>query len=154
MEIINQNIYKVIIGGAGGVGKTALIQRFVTGSFATDYKMTIGAAFSVKEITLTSGNKIKLQIWDFAGQEQFRFMLDNYCKGASGALLCYDITDYDTFTQIGEWLSLVRRNAGMIPIILVGNKYDLPNHEVDLETAEKYARRGKMHRKCDVFGER
>jgi small GTP-binding protein len=136
-------IFKVCVAGAGGVGKTALIQRYVTGTFLEDHKMTIGAAFSVKDITLDTGEAVRLQLWDFAGEERFRFLLGDYCKGASGAFVCYDITDYATFEQIPEWLRIIRQNAGMVPIILVGNKYDLPKHEVDLETAEKYAKESK-----------
>ena len=136
-------IFKVIVAGAGGVGKTALIQRYVTGTFIEDHKMTIGAAFSVKDITLDTGESVRLQLWDFAGEERFRFLLGDYCKGASGAFVCYDITDYSTFEQIPEWLRIIRQNAGMIPIVLVGTKYDLENHEVDLETADKYAEESK-----------
>ena len=136
-------IFKVIVAGAGGVGKTALIQRYVTGTFIEDHKMTIGAAFSVKDITLDTGESVRLQLWDFAGEERFRFLLGDYCKGASGAFVCYDITDYSTFEQIPEWLRIIRQNAGMIPIVLVGTKYDLENHEVDLETADKYAEKSK-----------
>jgi Ras-related protein Rab-1A len=105
--------------------------------------MTIGAAFSVKDITLDTGESVRLQLWDFAGEERFRFLLGDYCKGASGAFVCYDITDYATFEGIPEWLRIIRTNAGMVPIILVGNKYDLEKHEVDLETAEKYSTESK-----------
>jgi small GTP-binding protein len=136
-------IFKVIVAGAGGVGKTALIQRYVTGTFIEDHKMTIGAAFSVKDITLDTGETVRLQLWDFAGEERFRFLLGDYCKGASGAFVCYDITDYATFEEIPEWLRIIRQNAGMVPIIMVGNKYDLEHHEVDLETAEKYSEGAK-----------
>lgn len=132
-------IFKTVIAGAGGVGKTALIERYVTGKFLEDHKMTIGAQFSVKDVALDSGETVRLQLWDFAGEERFRFILGDYCRGASGAFVCYDVTDYATFEQIPEWLRIIRQNAGMIPIILVGNKYDLPNHEVDAETADQYA---------------
>jgi len=132
-------IFKVVVDGAGGVGKTALIQRYVTGTFVEDHKMTIGAAFSVKDVTLDTGEAVRIQLWDFAGEERFRFLLGDYCKGASGAFVCYDITDYSTFEQIPEWLRIIRSNAGMVPVILVGNKYDLEGHEVDLATADKYS---------------
>ncbi|MHA1521479.1 MAG: Rab family GTPase [Promethearchaeota archaeon] len=132
-------IFKCIVAGAGGVGKTALIERYVSGKFIEDHKMTIGAQFSVKDVGLSSGEHVRLQLWDFAGEERFRFLLGDYCRGASGAFICYDLTDYSTFEQIPEWLRIIRQNAGMVPIILVGNKYDLPNHEVDVETAEQYA---------------
>jgi len=133
-------IFKVIVAGAGGVGKTALIQRYVNNSFIEDHKMTIGAQFSIKDVELDTGEKVRLQLWDFAGEERFRFLLGDYCRGASGAFICYDITDYSTFEQIPEWLRIIRKNAGMIPITLVGNKYDLPNHEVDVDTADQYAK--------------
>ena len=110
--------------------------------------MTIGAQFSVKDIVLDSeggsnDTLVRLQIWDFAGEERFRFLLGDYCRGSSGAFVCYDITDYATFEQIPEWLMIIRKNAGMIPIVLIGNKYDLPNHEVELEVADKYAQDAK-----------
>ena len=128
-------VFKVIVAGQGGAGKTALIQRYVNNKFIEDHKMTIGADFSVKDVTLDTGEAVRMQLWDFAGEERFRFLLGDYCKGASGALLCYDVTDYETFSAVPEWLKIIRENAGMIPIILVGNKYDLDNHEVDIETA-------------------
>jgi small GTP-binding protein len=136
-------IFKVVVGGAGGVGKTALIQRYCTGTFAEDHKMTIGAAFSMKQVQLDTGEIVKMQLWDFAGEERFRFILPDYCKGASGAIVAYDITDYETFGQVPEWLKIIRTSAGMIPIILVGTKFDLPNHEIDIETADKYAEDSK-----------
>ena len=136
-------IFKVIVAGAGGVGKTALIERYVSGSFLEDHKMTIGAQFSVKDVKLDTGEDVRMQLWDFAGEERFRFLLGDYCKGASGAFICFDITDYATFEQIPEWLRIIRQNAGMIPIILVGNKYDLDNHELELATADEYAENAK-----------
>lgn len=136
-------IFKVVVGGAGGVGKTALIQRYCSGTFAEDHKMTIGAAFSMKNVVLDTGEQVKMQLWDFAGEKRFRFILSDYCKGASGAIVAYDITDYETFTQIPEWLKIIRSAAGLIPTILVGTKFDLDNHEIDLETADKYAEDSK-----------
>ena len=131
-------IFKVIVAGSGGVGKTALVERYCTGTFLEDHKMTIGAAFSLKDVTLEDHN-VKMQLWDFAGEERFRMMLESYCLGAVGALICYDITDYATFEALREWIILIRKGAGNIPIILVGNKYDLPNHEVEEEVAEQYS---------------
>ena len=66
------------------MGKTALIERYVTGSFIEDHKMTIGAQFSVKDVTLDDGEHVRMQLWDFAGEERFRFVLGDYCRGASG----------------------------------------------------------------------
>ena len=66
-------IFKVVVAGAGGVGKTALIERYVNGTFVEDHKMTIGAAFSVKDVVLDTGESVQMQLWDFAGEERFRF---------------------------------------------------------------------------------
>ncbi len=132
-------IFKVVVAGAGGVGKTALIERYVTGKFIENHMMTIGAQFSVKDVDLDDGEHVRMQLWDFAGEERFRFVLGDYCRGASGAFICYDVTDYATFEQIPEWLKIIRTHAGMIPIILVGNKYDLDTHEIDSDTADQYS---------------
>jgi len=133
-------IFKLVVAGAGGVGKTALIERYCNNRFVEDHKMTIGSAFSIKDLTLDTGEGIRLQLWDFAGEERFRFILGDYCKGAAGALLCFDCTDYDTFRELPEWLKLIRKGADpKVPMMLVGTKWDLPDHEVDLDTAMQYA---------------
>lgn len=140
--IVMVGIFKVVIGGSGGVGKSSLIQRYVNQSFLEDQKMTIGAQFHVKALQV-DGQPLKLQLWDFAGEERFRFMLADYCMGAQGAFIVYDVTDYATFEQVQQWLEIIRTKARDIPIMLVGNKYDLPNHEVSQETADEYAGKAK-----------
>ncbi len=139
-------VFKLVIAGAGGVGKTALVEKFRTGNFVTDHKMTIGAAFSIKDLVLETGESCKLQLWDFAGETRFQFLLGDYCRGAAGALICSDTTDYDTFKEIPAWLKLVRTGTGMIPIALVGTKCDLPAPEVELKVAQQYDREVK----CEV----
>jgi small GTP-binding protein len=132
-------IFKLIVAGPAESNKTALIQRFCTNSFITDHKMTIGAAFSLKDITFENGISIKVQIWDFATEERFRFLLGDYCRGASGALICFDVTDYETFKQVPGWIEIIRKEARDVPIMLVGTKYDLPNHQVPYDLAAQYA---------------
>jgi len=136
-------IFKVIVAGAGGVGKTAMVTRYCTGKFEDGYKMTIGAGFHTKSEILDTGESVKMQLWDFAGEKRFRELLPDYCKGASGGLICFDITDYDTFRDIPVWLKIIRQKAGFVPIILMGMKWDLPNHEVDFDIANDYALRSK-----------
>ncbi len=138
-------IFKVIVAGAGGVGKTAMITRYCTGRFEEGYKMTIGAGFHTKSEILDTGEAVKMQLWDFAGEKRFRELLPDYCKGASGAFICFDISDYDTFREIPEWLKIIRQKAGFIPIILMGMKWDLPNHEVVYEIANDYAEKAKCN---------
>jgi len=138
-------IFKVVVAGAGGVGKTAMITRYCTGKFEEGYKMTIGAGFHTKSEVLDTGESIKMQLWDFAGERRFRELLHDYCKGASGAFICFDITDYETFRQIPEWLKIIRQKAGFVPIILMGMKWDLSNHEIDFETANDYSEKAKCN---------
>jgi small GTP-binding protein len=135
-------IFKVVIGGSGGVGKSSLIQRYVNGSFMDNQKMTIGAQFHVKALDVDN-QPLKLQLWDFAGEERFRFMLADYCLGAQGAFIVYDVTDFSTFEQVVEWLKIIRTKAKEIPIMLVGNKYDLPNHEVTEDAANQLSQEAK-----------
>lgn len=123
------NVLKIIVAGEGAVGKTSLIRRYVYNDFI-DTKMTIGVAFASKVITI--GNQpIKLSIWDFAGETNFRFVLQRFCFGAAGALLVFDLTRVGSFYTLPEWVEIVRRGAGEIPIILVGNKSDLA-HQANL----------------------
>ncbi len=134
-------LLKVIVVGDGAVGKTALSVRYTEGTFRDDYKMTIGVGFSVKVMNI-SGYKIKIQIWDTGGQEQFSYVRPLYYKGAFGGLVVFDKTNRLTFDNIERWFKEVYDNRGKIPLILVGNKVDLPDIQVETEEAiqlaEKY----------------
>ena len=121
-------VLKVVIAGEGGVGKTALLMRFTKGVFIENTKMTIGVDFSAVKIRASTslGEKIiTLQIWDFGGEERFRFILPGYCVGASGAIVCFDLTNPETFETLSEWIDLIRSKVSDIPIILIGTKSDL-----------------------------
>jgi len=103
-------------------GKTALIQRFLTNLFVSDQTMTIGVDFEVKSLTV-DGQKVKLQIWDFDGEERIRFLLPTYVRGAQGGLFVYDITNYSSIAHIDDWLSVIRkeiRAEDIFPILAVG----------------------------------
>jgi len=117
------NAIKIIIAGEGGVGKTSLIQRYIYDEF-TDTKMTIGVAFASKDVTIGI-YQFKLSLWDFAGETTFRFVLQRFCTGASGAILVFDLTRIASLYALPEWIELIKKGAGAIPIILVGNKCDL-----------------------------
>ncbi len=120
--------YKVVIFGDAGCGKTTLTQRFLTNLFKSDTKMTIGVDFEVKSLEV-NGKKVKLQIWDFGGEERFRFLLPTYVRGATGALFMYDVTNYASLAHIDDWLLIVRKEINSeqdtFPIIVVGGKADL-----------------------------
>ncbi|MBY8988715.1 MAG: GTP-binding protein [Candidatus Lokiarchaeota archaeon] len=135
--------YKIIIFGDAGCGKTTLTQRFLTNLFVSDQTMTIGVDFEVKSLTVDE-KKVKLQIWDFGGEERFRFLLPTYVRGARGGLFLYDITNYSSIAHIDDWLSVIRkeiRAEDIFPIIVVGSKADLvENREVSSVDAIKIAK--------------
>ena len=123
-------VLKMIIVGDGGVGKTTLIHRYLTGNYL-DQRMTVGSGFATRDLEM-DGVTITLTIWDFAGEERFRFLLPSYCRGALGCILAFDLTRPPTFYHLDEWLGLVRKNTSDIPILLVGTKRDVSNKNSDL----------------------
>lgn len=132
--------YKLLMLGDASVGKTSLTHRYITGIFIDSPRLTIGVDFFSKKVRLPNGKKVKLQIWDFGGEERFRFLLPTYSKGSNAALFLYDITSQKSLESIGAWLEIVRKNAGNIPIFLIGSKKDLESHrEVSPEFAKEIA---------------
>lgn len=117
----------MIILGDSNVGKTTLIYRYIGGTFITNLKNSIGTMLFSKSLEINS-EKINIQIWDFAGEDKFRFLLKNYTVGANGALLLYDITNQGSFSHLEDWLEEIRANTGDIPILLIGSKLDLANN--------------------------
>lgn len=131
-------VLKVLVSGEGGVGKTTLIHKYVEGHFLEDTKMTIGVQFHTKYLTVDD-HYVALQIWDFGGQEQFRFMLEAYTKGAKGGLLLFDMTRYFTLKNLEEWASILRTHDPELPILFLGTKIDLENQiSVSDENAQEY----------------
>jgi small GTP-binding protein len=120
--------FKVIIFGDAGCGKTTLAQRFLTNLFKSDSKMTIGIDFEVKSLEV-EGKKVKLQIWDFGGEERFRFLLPSYVRGANGGLFMYDVSNYSSIAHIDDWLMILNKESpeNRFPILVVGGKADLVN---------------------------
>ncbi len=116
--------FKLMMLGDASVGKTSLTLRYISGYFMEDLKLTIGVDFYSKT-TLFNEKKVKLQMWDFGGEERFRFLLSQYCKGANGAFFLYDITNVRSIDHLPDWTQIVRENAGDIPIMLIGSKKDL-----------------------------
>ncbi|MHA1149695.1 MAG: Rab family GTPase [Promethearchaeota archaeon] len=138
--------YKIALFGDGGVGKTTLVNRYVTGKFSENLKMTIGVEFYTKILSV-EGKGVSLKIWDFAGdnQNQFRNLLPNYAQGASGGIFMFDITRFHSIKNIDEWLKILLRGYTIgeerIPLLLVGGKLDLEEkRSVDFEFAEEIAK--------------
>ncbi|MBD3193480.1 MAG: GTP-binding protein [Candidatus Lokiarchaeota archaeon] len=135
--------FKLVIFGDAGTGKTTLTHRFLTNLFKSDSTMTIGVDFNVKSVEVL-GKKVKLQIWDFGGEERFRFLLPTYVRGAAGALFMYDITNFSSLAHIDDWLMVVKKEVkpeNKFPIIVVGGKADLANErEVSADEGIKIAK--------------
>jgi len=115
-------LFKVVVVGDGGVGKSTMIQRLITGRYIAQ-KITIGTDLASYNVELED-LEVRLQIWDFAGEKRFRFFLPNYSRGAHGCLLCYDITRYSSFEHLTEWYNIVNDNSSPV-FVLIGEKYDL-----------------------------
>ncbi|KAI3898040.1 hypothetical protein MKW92_011553 [Papaver armeniacum] len=134
-------LFKYIIIGDSGVGKTCLLLQFTDKRFQPVHDLTIGVEFGTRMITIDS-KPIKLQIWDTAGQEVFRSITRSYYRAAAGALLVYDITRRETFNHLASWLEDVRQHTDAnMTIMLIGNKCDLARRRaVSTEEGEQFAK--------------
>ena len=123
-------VFKVLVLGASGVGKTALINRYIDSRFRDDFTPTIGVDFFLKNVPLpdlNSYSSIALQIWDVAGEERFQTILSFYGAGTQGLILAFDSTNYWTLNQLPSWLDIINLSViDKIPMILVSTKHDLP----------------------------
>ncbi len=131
--------YKICLFGDGGVGKTSLAKRALTGLFEEDIKMTLGINIYSKNLTI-NGLYVVLQIWDIAGEEQFRTLFPGYILGSSGAIFMYDINRLGTLKSLNDWIEVMEDTLepNSIPIIMVGGKLDLIlKRNFDKNIAEK-----------------
>ncbi|CAM9460348.1 unnamed protein product [Phaeothamnion confervicola] len=133
-------LFKYIIIGDTGVGKSCLLLQFTDKRFQPVHDLTIGVEFGARMINIDN-RQIKLQIWDTAGQESFRSITRSYYRGAAGALLVYDITRRDTFNHLTRWLEEARQNSNSnMVIMLIGNKSDLEHRRaVSTKEGEQFA---------------
>ncbi|KAI6001040.1 GTPase [Pisolithus orientalis] len=138
-------LFKVVLIGDSGVGKSNLLSRFTRNQFNMDSKSTIGVEFATRSINV-DGKLIKAQIWDTAGQERYRAITSAYYRGAVGALLVYDISKQATFANVTRWLKELRDHADSnIVIMLVGNKSDLKHlRAVPTEEATNFATQNEL----------
>lgn len=123
------HLFKFVIVGNQGAGKSSLFIRFSDDTFVENYLATIGVDFRFKTLEV-DGLQCKLQIWDTAGQERFRTITSAYYKGSHAVIIVYDINNLETFQEIeGYWINEVKTNADKdIQIVLVGTKSDLERH--------------------------
>ena len=138
-------LFKLIIIGDSGIGKSCLLNRFADDIYTDTYISTIGVDFKIRTIVV-NGRLCKLQIWDTAGQERFRTIVSSYYRGAHGIVLVYDITNPESFTNCEMWLTEVQRYAtDQVKIILVGTKSDLSEkRKVAFADAQEFAAKHGM----------
>lgn len=147
------HLFKLLLIGDSGVGKSCLLLRFTTDTF-DDLSPTIGVDFKLKLLTL-NGKRIKLTIWDTAGQERFRTLTSSYYRGAQGIILVYDVTKRESFNALEEvWLKEVESYSTYpdCVMMLVGNKVDQEkDRQVSREDGQSFARRhGCLFLECSA----
>ena len=140
-------LFKLIIIGDTGVGKSCLMKRIMDNEFKQEHQVTIGVEFGSFGLKV-DGKIIKLQIWDTAGQESFKSVTRIFYRGAHCVFLTYDVTREDTFVNLSQWLSEVKQHATEdVRVYMVGNKGDLEDQrEVTHERALEMAKANKIHR--------
>ena len=137
--------FKYIVVGNAFVGKSNIIYRFVQGKFNENYKATINLDFSYKNIK--KGDKIyRVQLWDTVGQEEFQSISRGYYKSGVCALVVYDITNRESFNNVGTWMEECKINGpSTISLVLVGNKIDLEDkRQITYEEGEDFANQNNM----------
>lgn len=130
-------LFKIVLIGDAGVGKTCIVQRFKTGTWLETQGSTIGVDFCMKTVEL-DGKKIKLQVWDTAGQERFRTITQSYYRSANGVLCAFDVTQEGSFKNVSHWMEDIQKYcAPDVTKILIGNKTDLKDaRAVDANDAQ------------------
>jgi small GTP-binding protein len=129
---------KLVIGGASGSGKTS----FLHGMPIND--TPIGVSFKTIECFINEGDSYKFMIWDLKARERFRFMYPSFCRGACGAILCYDLTDPKSLEALNDWINLIKKHVGDIPIVLVGTKKDLNSNAIDQDDLKFFLKKNKV----------
>ncbi|CAD8205617.1 unnamed protein product [Paramecium pentaurelia] len=137
--------FKLVIVGNAGVGKSSLLRRYSDDKFTDSYLSTIGVEFRFKTLEF-DGHKVKLQIWDTAGQEKFRTITNAYYKGADGIIMVYDISSTESFEDIDKfWINQVESYAEKnVELLLLGNKSDVEDKDVTTQKAQDYAASNRM----------
>ena len=134
-------MFKLLVIGDSGVGKSCLVTRFTRNFYSPDHVNTIGVDFRIQKIEI-DGNEVTLQIWDSAGYERFRIMTSSYYRGAHGIIMVYDITNKDSFDHLNNWYKEIQLYAPeTAKIVVVGNKCDLiSDRSVSPHLAESFSR--------------
>ena len=135
-----EKVFKIVVAGNSGVGKTNLVARYTEDQFDESYKTTIGLDFKFKETTV-GGEACRIQIWDTAGQEKMKAVAASYYKNSNGIAIIFDVANRESYDKIGFWLNEARNNVPLdVAFIIIGNKNDLiEKRKVSMEEAKAYA---------------
>ena len=137
-------LLKFIIIGDAAVGKSNLLVRYTSGQFKEEYQLTIGVEFGSNDVII-GDNTYRIQIWDTAGQENFRSITRSYYKNTACAIIVYEISNKKSFENISSWIEECKNTAPKsILMVLVGNKCDLDNREVTEEEGREFAEKNGM----------
>jgi len=133
-------LFKLLVIGDSGVGKSCLLLRFADDVYSETYISTIGVDFKIRTMEI-GGKTVKLQIWDTAGQEKFRTITSTYYRGAHGIAIVYDVTDQASFNHLSMWLQEIERSAkDNVSKVIIGNKSDMTSKRiVDTNSAKDFA---------------
>ncbi|KAH1074776.1 hypothetical protein J1N35_027104 [Gossypium stocksii] len=139
-------LFKLLLIGDSGVGKSCLLLRFADDSYLDSYISTIGVDFKIRTVEL-DWKIIKLQIWDTAGQERFRTITSSYHRGAHGIIIVYDVTDHESFNNVNQWLNAISRyGSENVNKLLVRNMSNLTaKRVVSPEAAQVKTNRVNIH---------
>ena len=134
----------IITLGESSVGKSSIINRYVENNFDYNFVSTLGVDFRKKNINI-NGEDIRLKIWDTAGQEKFRSIQKQYYRNSDGILLVFDVTKFDTFNVLEEWINSIKnQTSNDIIVVLVGNKIDLNNKVISDDEIKNFANDNKF----------
>ncbi|KAK7161738.1 hypothetical protein R3I94_004422 [Phoxinus phoxinus] len=136
------SLLKVILLGDGGVGKSSLMNRYVSNKFDSHLFHTIGVEFLNKELEV-DGHMVTLQIWDTAGQERFRSLRTPFYRGSDCCLLTFSVDDNQSFLNLSNWTKEFAfyadvRNPEKFPFVVLGNKVDVTERQVSMEEAQRW----------------
>ena len=145
MQINFHYLLKYVIIGDSGVGKSNILLQYINGKFSDDFKATVGVEFGAKNIEINS-RIYRIQIWDTAGQENFRSIARAYYKNSICACIVYDITNRNSFNSVQSWIDdCTKQTPKSILLLLIGNKNDLNDkREVQYEEGAEFAKKRNM----------
>ena len=134
---------QLLIIGDSTVGKTSILSRFANGTFNSNYLATVGLDNFTKDEKIDN-KTIRVKIWDTAGQEKFKSLTASFFRNTQGIIIVYDVTNAETFDNLKYWIQSIKTNMDSeienLPIIIIGNKIDVENREVQFYDAESFSK--------------